>query len=84
LGSYLPLDIMRKIPATATATPKNTKMPPIWLMSPAGGVREAYAKNPPKIRSTSPTIFSATNNPMGISVLISHPQDLSLQSQDLF
>jgi len=70
---YSVLVTNRRIPTIRTATPMIVNMPAKWLMSPAGGLREAFATIAPMIVSIKPNSFSATNSPMGKFSLMPEP-----------
>lgn len=74
----------RNPPAIAIMIPTIRKIFENMLMSPAGGVRDMYAKNAPSIISANPISFSVMDSPRGTSALMSEPQDFTLQSQAYF
>jgi hypothetical protein len=74
----------RNPPAIAIMIPTSTKMFENRLMSPAGGVRDMYAKNAPSMISANPISFSVMDSPRVTSALMSEPQDFTLQSQAYF
>jgi hypothetical protein len=74
----------RNPPAIAIMIPTIRKMFENRLMSPAGGVRDMYAKNAPSMISANPISFSVMDSPRGTSALMSEPQDFTLQSQAYF